>query len=192
MKKRKSLGLEFEELFLPKEQLVKKITADESVYSLDEARSETKRLFDLVIEKARVADPTLEGAARAELQKQLSSLDGFEKRILKALKQKESVRLQQLQKILDSLFPGGEMQERHDNFFEHYLTFGDGLLDYLLEVFKSAGEKFSLRYGSFIWRLIQDRIAKLRQRPPCPHFLFSACLFFSCRLLQAPVLPSCC
>lgn len=126
------LGLKTSDLFMPKNELVKKIVGSESV-SLDKEKEELKKLFESIGAKAKLADATLEATALAELQKQLQGMDNLEKRFLKALKTKDDTRLQQLDKLLEEVTPSGGLNERRDNYFQYRAEYGEQLINTLLD-----------------------------------------------------------
>jgi bacillithiol synthase len=123
-KRMKKLGLFPEDVFKNREGLIRSIADDSGLTDLSEEKEKLSALFGPLIEKARKVDATLEGAARAELQKQLSAMDQFSKRMLKAAKLKEEDSIRQLDKLLGEIMPSGSLQERHDNYFDHVLRTG--------------------------------------------------------------------
>jgi uncharacterized protein YllA (UPF0747 family) len=56
----------------------------------------------------------------AETQRAIKSLEKIEHKLLKAEKRFQSDRLKQVEAVKDSLFPGGGLQERTDNFLNFY------------------------------------------------------------------------
>ncbi len=139
------IGLRVEDVFEDKNVLIKKLVNADEV-TLDEEKNKLNELFISIKEKAKSADATLEGAANAELQKQITSLDTFEKRIVKALKVKEEVKLNQLDKLLNEVLPNGALNERRDNYFQYQVEFGEGLMDELLRAFNPLNGELKIVY----------------------------------------------
>ena len=83
--------------------------------------------------KATTIDPTLEKAVRADEVKATGSLEQWESRLVRAEKQKHEVTLNQIRAGKEKLYPGGGLQERHDNFMPYLLKYGDGFIDVLKE-----------------------------------------------------------
>jgi bacillithiol biosynthesis cysteine-adding enzyme BshC len=126
------LGLSNSDLFKSKNELVKRIVGSDNI-SLEEEKNELRKIFETISAKAKQSDATLEATALAELQKQLQGLDTLEKRFLKALKVKSDVRLQQLDKLMEELLPGGALNERRDNYFQYQAEYGEQWINNLLD-----------------------------------------------------------
>ncbi len=128
------LGLSSVDVFGDKSTLEKRIVNAAEI-SLD---IEIKAISEMMIgleSKAVAVDPTLSGAVQAETQKMLNGLSQIEKKIVRALKQKEEVKLGQLNKLLQDVFPDGVLQERHDNYFQYRFAFGEDLIQILMKEF---------------------------------------------------------
>jgi len=137
------IGIAAVDLFKDRNDLIKgMVNASEA--SLEKEKEALNSLFDDISARMKAVDVTLENAARGEGQRQLSALEGLEKKMLKALKAKEDTRIQQLEKLMTELFPDGQMQERHDNFFQYSLQFGEDLLDVLLNAFDPLANRLTI------------------------------------------------
>jgi len=101
-------------------------------------------LFESLAAKLKAIDSTLEGAALAEAQKQITAIEHLEKKALKALKTKEENKINQFQKLLGECFPDGTPQERHDNIFQHISTLGDTLIDELSKAFNPLEQRYHI------------------------------------------------
>ena len=88
-------------------------------------------IFERIAQKAAVVDPTLEKAVRADAIKAVGTIEQWESRLVRAEKQKHEVTVNQIRALREKLFPGGGLQERHDNFMPYLLKYGDGWLDTL-------------------------------------------------------------
>ena len=88
-------------------------------------------IFERIAQKAAVVDPTLEIAVRADATKAVGTIEQWESRLVRAEKQKHEVTVNQIRALREKLFPGGGLQERHDNFMPYLLKYGDGWLDTL-------------------------------------------------------------
>jgi len=135
------LGVEINDLFLGTDELLKtwiQRGAGDAL-SLHEQKEELKKLFESIRAKAAAVDPTMAKAAEAELQKQLNAIENLESKLLRAEKQKQETALSQLRKLKEKFFPGGNLQERHDNFLPYLLRYGN-FIDRLHEHLGSRGE----------------------------------------------------
>lgn len=99
--------------------------------SLELEISELKKIFDRLAAKATAIDPTLEKAVRAEEVKAVGSLEQWQSRLVRAEKQKHEVTLNQIRAGKEKYFPGGGLQERHDNFMPYLLKYGDVFIETL-------------------------------------------------------------
>jgi bacillithiol synthase len=113
------IGLSEYDVFRNRAELIRSLADTAGLTELAEEREMLRSVFESVAEKARLIDPTLDAAARAEGQKQQAALEHFSKRLLKAAKAREEQRITQLERLFGELFPDGGLQERHDNYFDH-------------------------------------------------------------------------
>jgi bacillithiol biosynthesis cysteine-adding enzyme BshC len=128
------IGIELKALFLDRNAQIAGLlpVADTAVEKEKESLSS---LYAQLRIKAMAIDPTLEAFVNAEKQRQIQALEGVEKKMTKALKQREEVKIQQLDKVMEDLFPNGKLNERRDNIFPLLNEFGPNLLDELFANF---------------------------------------------------------
>ncbi|MEO7445268.1 MAG: bacillithiol biosynthesis cysteine-adding enzyme BshC [Ferruginibacter sp.] len=126
-----SLGLPFSSIFVSAEALVNNYVRENTANQLlltDEKISLAK-LYSAFSEKAEKVDSSL-GKHVVNLQaKALKKIDGLEKKMLKAEKEKFEAAERQIIKIKSALFPGGTLQERKDNILYWYAVFGPAILE---------------------------------------------------------------
>lgn len=144
MKKIEKSGLEIKDFFLDKDQLARAYLAmhveedvDVSVY-----KETISGAFSGLQELAKRIDPTLVNAIGAEMQKSLQSVDSIQKRLVKALKQKNETGLNQVEKVRLQLFPENGLQERTENFASFYALKGRAFLDELIADFDVYHHQF--------------------------------------------------
>ena len=89
--------------------------------------------FQKMYELAEKTDKSFLGAVKAQEVKQLKGLDNLEKRLLKAQKRKLEDEVMRITDLQNELFPNQSLQERHHNFAEFYLEYGD---DFIAELFR--------------------------------------------------------
>jgi len=134
IKKIDKLGLDDQELFGTFMELKEKILQRDSanLYDLSDEIADLKDLFESIKQKAGSVDKTLEALVMGEYKNVEKSVDHLAKRIKKAEEQRHEIVLTQLQGVLDKLFPGGNLQEREDNFLNFYLN-NPGFINELAE-----------------------------------------------------------
>jgi uncharacterized protein YllA (UPF0747 family) len=111
-----------------KEKILQRDSAN--LYDLTDEIAALKNLFESIKHKAVAVDKTLEALVMGEYKNVEKSVDHLAKRIKKAEEQRHEIVLTQLQGVLDKLFPGGNLQERQDNFLNFYLN-NSGFIDEL-------------------------------------------------------------
>lgn len=94
----------------------------EKAMSLNGEVDDLQKVYDLLAEKATAVDASLKGFIAAEHAKASKGLDNIAKRLKKSEEQKHETALNQLKALKDKLFPGGGLQERHDNFLNFYIN----------------------------------------------------------------------
>jgi bacillithiol biosynthesis cysteine-adding enzyme BshC len=135
-----------DEIFMPVEKLVKKaITmSSSSEVLLQDIEGQLKNIYLQVAERAGKIDKTLQPMVDAELHKSLKILQGIESKMLRAEKLKQETTVTLVTKLKDKLFPGGDGQERHDNFIPYYLKYGTSFIKLLIEHFDPFDFQFIL------------------------------------------------
>lgn len=143
------LGLGIPDLFLPLEELRARLAMEMATFhtSIAAEKEEAERFYAALIERARAADPTLEGAARAIAKRAMHGLDALGKKLLRAAKREQEVPLQQLALVHEHLFPGGGLQERRENFMPWYVREGPAFFDRLLSELDPLDARFSVLPG---------------------------------------------
>jgi bacillithiol biosynthesis cysteine-adding enzyme BshC len=143
-KKRQSLELEIQDLFLETETLIKQFVKDSSdaTLSLQKELEQLDQLFDAVVAKAQEVDKSLVGAVEAERARQQKSLGNLEQRILRAEKQRHEIALNQIRKLQEKLFPGRGLQERSENFMSIYLRHGKEAIQQLIDLLDPMQKEF--------------------------------------------------
>lgn len=118
------LKLSLADLFLEGHEIRKKYVRENSENDLllGEEKEAFVRLMDKVKAKAVAIDKTLDGYMGKQETRLLQEFEGMEKKLQKAEEQNQATAIQQIENIKEKLFPGGSLQERHDNFLNFYLT----------------------------------------------------------------------
>ena len=142
------LGFKLEELFNAEFELINSYLQDATSFdiNLDDEVGAISNLLAKVSEKAEKADKSLKGFAEAESTRMLKQLENIESRIKRSLKKREETSVSKIKKIKSQLFPGQGLQERHDNFFQHFLIHGSDLFDQLLPLLDPLNKEFVVYY----------------------------------------------
>ncbi len=124
MKKLQKLHVSPEDIFMDFEALKEKVLYKDRLkaHDLGEELEMLEKTYEKIIKKAAEIDPTLGGFVAAEHKKAEKGLLNIEKRLKKAEEQKEATKIKQLETVIAKLFPGGNLQERHDNFLNFYIN----------------------------------------------------------------------
>lgn len=111
-------GLELRDLFEDKNYLFNHWVLKNSPRNLTVGTERTSidNLFGVLKQKANSIDKTLVPFVSAEAKRALNSLEKIERKMLRAEKRLHADKLRQIEDVKDSLFPGGSLQERTDNF----------------------------------------------------------------------------
>lgn len=130
-------NISYSDLFLSKDELVKKIIFDASEVelSLFDEKAELEKLFEKVMQKALAVDKNLEKSVEAEKQKNINSLENIEAKLVRAEKKNQEQQVAQIERMKDKLFPSGTLQERYDNFMPYYFKYGNSFFELLIEHF---------------------------------------------------------
>lgn len=106
--------------------------------ALGEYRGAVARSAASLAESVKEVDPTLKGPVEGARNQAFKALEDVERKVVQALKRRNEMTLEQLEKAAVHLYPGGKPQERVLNLFYYTARYGRGLLDDLLEAFTPA------------------------------------------------------
>jgi bacillithiol synthase len=130
------LNLSIIDLFKDTESLIKELLKRiDGLPDFEKESAELREVYSALGNKVKEIDPTLVAFTEAELQKQLNALKTLETKLTRVIKQKEETSVAKIRKIKEVLFPGGELQERIENFIPFYLQQGPSFFDMLKENF---------------------------------------------------------
>ncbi|WP_337043184.1 bacillithiol biosynthesis cysteine-adding enzyme BshC [Emticicia sp. 17c] len=123
-KKIDKLGITTEELFADEVTLRKSFVEKNSRKSLSLAFEidEINDIFERILKKAIIIEPTMKGPVEGVKAKSINALEHLEKRIKRAEERNQEGSVNQLLALKEKLFPGGGLQERKENFLNFYLT----------------------------------------------------------------------
>jgi bacillithiol biosynthesis cysteine-adding enzyme BshC len=140
------LGIAENDIFKETEELKKAFVLRTAIGNLDlEAeKNNLSQVFEQVKSKAALTDATLVNVIGAEQQKALQGLENIEKRLMKALKQRNETELNQLEKLKQQLFPENILQERYDNFSSYYAAHGSSFIEGLIRELDPYQKEFLL------------------------------------------------
>ena len=144
-KKIRNLKLDLTDLLLKKNALINKKVRQISNIDLDlsSLKKDLEIKFDQLEVLINKTDASFEGAVRAQKSKQFKGIDHLEKRLLKAQKKKLKDQVERLVLIHEELFPGGNLQERVENFSVFYLENGYDFNSFLMETFDPLSNEFT-------------------------------------------------
>ncbi|NCP45950.1 MAG: bacillithiol biosynthesis cysteine-adding enzyme BshC [Flavobacteriales bacterium] len=147
-KKINKLNLTTPQLFLETEELIKTFLKENASIQLDMNEEEKllEAVFTKIANKTVKVDASLEAMVKAELQKNIKSIENIAARLVKAEKQKEEVAVNQIRSIKDKLFPNGGLQERQDNLSMLLLFYGEQFIDELFTHLNPLDKKFVVLY----------------------------------------------
>ena len=134
-KKLDKMNLSVADLFLGRNDFINKKIREISNIDIDFSpqKEALKAQFTDMYEIASQTDASFLGAVKAQEVKQLKGLDALENRLLKAQKRKLKDHVERMTSLQNELFPGQSLQERHLNFSELYLAYGEGLIPMLMK-----------------------------------------------------------
>ena len=144
--KRQKLNISLQELFLKRHELINRKVRQISNIDIDfsSQKEHLVQQFQQMYEIAEKTDASFLGAVKAQEVKQLKGLENLEKRLLRAQKRKLEDEVSRIAGLQEELFPHGGLQERHHNFSEFYLEYGEQLIPKLMEELKPLELKFDI------------------------------------------------
>lgn len=143
-KKMKAAGLSLKEIFLPLDDLIKRLVAStaENDWHTAKEQKAMRQIFDGLQQKAKAIDPTLAASAASALAKMNHQFVVLERKMLRAEKRKIEGKIAQISGIKERLFPDNHLQERVDNFMGFYLELGALFFDVLKDNMQPLRNEF--------------------------------------------------
>lgn len=111
--------------------------------NLNQEKENLKSVFDKITQQGKNIDGSLTGFIGSEYAKALKGVENIEKRLKKSEESKHEVALNQISGLKEKLFPGGGLQERHDNFLTFYLN-NLNFINQLIESFEPFDFKMNV------------------------------------------------
>jgi bacillithiol biosynthesis cysteine-adding enzyme BshC len=111
---------------------------------LDAEKTKMLGLYNQIEKIVGISDVTLADHASALKTKAIKLLDELEKKQMRAERRKVADAIHKIEKIKNTLFPGGVLQERVENMLAFYSNFGDAFLDNIYQHSKSTEQQFCI------------------------------------------------
>ena len=130
-KRMRQFAMDSADLFADPDEVVKSIVSKLSRedLSLNTERDELSTIYSKLAIKARLIDASLEQAIKSEEVRTLGQLDKLEKKLSKAAKSNNQAVVNQVEKLLKSVFPMGVFQERYESLFTQLVRFDFDVID---------------------------------------------------------------
>lgn len=142
--KMRKLGLDYKDIFMDSELLIKSYILRNSSEDLNfrEEKIELDSIFNKMSQKIKKTDASLE-ANLAAIQVQLNNaLEKLETKLLRSEKQKQESIINQIKKLQERLYLPDSLQERKENFMSFYLRQGKGFFDFLVKNLNPLNKEF--------------------------------------------------
>lgn len=117
-------------------------TETKNTLQLENEKLQLDKVYNEIKNKVKQIDKTLLQHTEALETKALKTLESLEKKMLRAEKRKFEDTKKQLTKIINSLFPEGNLQERTENFMLYYSKWGSVFFEMLYENSLTLEEDF--------------------------------------------------
>lgn len=146
VKQLQNLDVSFEEMFLRQHLLIAKKIKEKSdiKFNFEDATELLTQQFLALRRVANETDSSFIGAVDAQQRKQLKGLNNLEKRLLRAEKRKHFLLTNRIKSLQDQLLPNKTLEERHRNFSDYYLIYGQELIISLKESLKPLQQAFTI------------------------------------------------
>ncbi|CAM1335074.1 bacillithiol biosynthesis cysteine-adding enzyme BshC [Tenacibaculum aestuariivivum] len=140
------LTISLEEIFRKQNHLLKNKILERTEEKVDfTAQKEfLKQQFVSLKTLAKKTDVSFIGAVNAQEKKQLKGLDNLEKRWLRAEKRRNKNLVDRIVLLQNQIVPNQSLEERQRNFSEHYLSYGNTLLEQLKKELKPLQLEFTV------------------------------------------------
>jgi bacillithiol biosynthesis cysteine-adding enzyme BshC len=140
----KDLALQKADLFKPEYVLANEyiLKQEGENIKLDEYRQRLKELYNMVAERAAGTDTTLKQHTDSLFTTADKRMELLEKKMMRAVRKKDAVSMNKIAKLKSMVYPGGNLQERVDNFLTYYSLYGPQWFDAIMSNSPAFSEQF--------------------------------------------------
>jgi len=140
------LGLEWKDMLKDLNSIIKKYLHihNEADLNYEAELKMIREAYAQLASKAEKKDPTLAKAIIAEESKQIKQFEQLGSRLMRTEKQQQETQIKRIERLREKLFPGGGLQERHENFLSFYSAEGPQWIDEMVRICDPWQEKFVL------------------------------------------------
>ncbi|MFT7611463.1 MAG: bacillithiol biosynthesis cysteine-adding enzyme BshC [Parvicellaceae bacterium] len=114
------LGFSFEDLFRPKEDLMKEFVVNNQGVPFEKERQKFDLLVGELKQEALKVDKNMAQGIDADITKMYKGMDKLEKRISKTMKNANKATNERIERILGMVYPNGNLQERYSSIFDMF------------------------------------------------------------------------
>jgi len=139
-------GLDWEDLFLAEDELVRKLVKKESSLQLQlgQETDQLNQLYESLAATAGKIDKTLIKHVGALQTKALKKIEGLEKKMLRAEKRKYISLHEQVKSLKDLVEPRGHLQEREEYILPYYAKYGRSILQCVYQSSLTLEQEFAI------------------------------------------------
>lgn len=127
------LSITDDDLFLSIDELAKKTIHINEEEWMGDAVSKLNGLYNQLAANVSKIDKSLQPAVAAELQRSLNGIENIKTKAIRAAKHNNETTQARIARLKEKLFPGGVMQERHENFLPYYFKYGKSFIEMLVK-----------------------------------------------------------
>ena len=140
------LSLHPEDFFMSVLEISNKYISKDSQHQLrlEVEKMKMTALYDEISKIVGTTDTTLATHTSALKTKAIKLLEELEKKQMRAERRKASEAVYKIEKIKNTLFPGGVLQERVENILPFYSNYGEELLKMIYENSQSLKSEFCI------------------------------------------------
>lgn len=138
--------IEIEDLFKNEDNLKKQLALKFTNHTIafNDENKLISNLENMLVEKATSIDPSIEGMVKAEINNTYNFVNKLEKRLIKAIKQKEEININRILKIKNKLLPNEKLNERTESFIPLYIRYKSEYLENLHQCSNPFNAKLKL------------------------------------------------
>lgn len=142
------LNLSEDDILLEEDKLITRYLEKSSSenFHLDQENKKLVEIFNIIAEKAKHIDPTLEHYVNGEGHKIYKTVESIESRLKRSLKHKEETSINQIKSIKSKLFPNNGLQERTDSYLQFMVGEEDDFTDQLIDTLDPLDKSFLFVY----------------------------------------------
>ncbi len=141
------LGINLKDIFLNEHELIDQLILQNEAVEFESELHTITQALEAISTRASSVDKSLYGYSQAEKTKIIKQIQQIETRVKRSVKKKEEIKVNQIKKLKEKLFPNNGLQERKHNYLQFAASWEGNLLHDMYELSNPLDKQFTVLWS---------------------------------------------